>query len=72
MRSSGWRSNTAPKINMPMMSWLPRMIVMNVLSFGPRTLPEYGASVPLVRMWNDGGSPRSTTASQNSSYIGSS
>ena len=44
---------------------------MNVLSRGPRTLPN-GSSFLLVRMWNDGGSPRSTIASQNSSYIGSS
>ena len=42
---------------------------MNVLRRGPRTFPN-GSSFLLVRMWNDGGRPRSTTASQNSSYIG--
>ena len=34
--SSGWRSNTPPKMNVPMMSWQPRMIDMNALSLGPR------------------------------------
>ena len=51
------------------MSWQPRMIDMNALSFGPRVLK---VSLLLVRMWNDSGSFRSTAASQNGSYIGSS
>ena len=36
--SCGWRSNTPLKMNMPMMSWQPRMIDMNALSLGPRVL----------------------------------
>jgi hypothetical protein len=57
------------KMNMPMMSWQPRMIDMNALSLGPRVL---NVSLELVRMWNDSGSLRSTAASQNASYMGSS
>ena len=45
--SFGWRSNTPLKMNMPMMSWQPRMIDMNALSFGPRVL---NVSLELVRM----------------------
>ena len=56
-------------MNSPMMSWQPRMIVMNALSLGPRVLK---VSLALVRMWNDSGSFRSTAASQNGSYIASS
>ena len=44
-----------------MMSWLAWMMPRNPFMFGPRTL----ARLPAVRMWNDTGRPRSTTASQN-------
>ena len=68
-RSPGWRSNTPLKMNMPMMSWQPRMIDMNALIFGPRIR---NVSCWLVRMWKLSGSPRSTAASHSGSYMGSS
>ena len=58
------------KTNMLIRSWLPRTIDMKPLIFEPRN-PCRSPSFD-VRMWKLATRPRSTTASKNSPYIGSS
>ena len=65
--SRGWRSNTPPNTSVPMMSWFAADHRQERVDLAGRACRRRERVAVAVRMWNDGGSPRSTHASQNGS-----